>query len=220
MSFIHGDQILILVSSLYIKTNANRGGSFKNKIALRKNAMSEKRRRLVKDNEVYVGSTQRLAEICHQAQAIGEYPRGRNSPEQNCDVDIAIRAVAPVGNRPANVRRLDFAPGRNALRNAPLIANGVPYMGASYQGEQRRVIEVSEILRVRLLLRDYENAEVAYFPFPGGRPVALRVSIRPKTCGANARGHHRDSRTGVGLCEGACRMSRGRVRRSLRAGNG
>jgi hypothetical protein len=92
-----------------MKTNAKRSGSFKNKIALRENAVSQKRWCLVKDDEIYVGTVQRLSEIDHEPEAIVEETRGRDSLDQNRDVDIAIRTDSAAGNRSEDVRRLNFA---------------------------------------------------------------------------------------------------------------
>jgi len=72
MSFVHGDEILISSSGSHMKANANGSRTFKNKIALGQNAVSEKRRRLVEDDEVYVGPVQRLSEIGDKSEAVRE----------------------------------------------------------------------------------------------------------------------------------------------------
>jgi hypothetical protein len=118
MGFAHRDEILISSGGSHMKANANGSRSFKNKIALGQNAVSEKRLRLVEDNEVYVGPIQRLSEIGDKPEAVREQASGRDSLNQNSDIEIAIRTDSPVGDRPKNISRLNFASRGNALRNA------------------------------------------------------------------------------------------------------
>jgi len=72
MRFVHGDKILIASGSSHMKANANGSGAFKNKIALRQDAVSEKRRRLVENDEIYVGPMQHLSEIGDEPEAVRE----------------------------------------------------------------------------------------------------------------------------------------------------
>src|ERR1051325_6126532 len=74
ISFKGWNHIGVPIGCRDLKANTRGCGSFKNQLAFGKDAVSQKRRRLVEDHHIDVQAVQRGSEVRHEIEAVLKHP--------------------------------------------------------------------------------------------------------------------------------------------------